>query len=280
MVRYSGLNARINNASTNGSHALIGDVLNFDVNGRGDTYSVPNIGNPYNTAIEMGTVRPELQIEYHPQNTSFLHNYLFVQTGNCLSSFHISYYANSADYGLLVDAKTANVEMRCNRNDPITVRATIYGLQWSSWTQTSTGSFLVSSTAPCNALSVSELKFKTAAADIIDLVSLWRRWRLSVNYRTEPIFTGTTILPTDVLEGIRDVEGEVEWSMTNVSNPRPFIQNASFGDVVIGIMNAPMSSCYTVQSAVLRTAVVRVAGTDVQVYRTEFHGKMLTRSSL
>lgn len=283
MVRYTGIQAKLNNLSASGGayvSALVGDVINFDVQGQGDTYQQPNLGNPWYTDIGMSLLRPTLQLTYHPQNTSFLHSYLIVQTGCNLSSCLMGYYANSADYGVLVYAMPSRVELRQERNQPLTVRATLLGLQWSTGINTSSASFVVSSTEPPVATDVTEVKLLDAAVEVRDLSTLWRRWSFTLDYRTQQIHSGTGVLPTDVLEGVHDVNGEIEYSLTNASQILQYAQNASVLNVKLAIQAAPMSSCYYVYSAVIRDSITRVEGVGVQIGRISFHGKFVTRSSM
>mgnify|MGYP001582817261 CR=1 FL=1 len=292
MTRYSGTDARLGNVSGhqaggvgNGSAfymALVGDVEEFEVRAQGDTFDVPSLGNSYPAAIETAKVRPELEVSYHPQNTSFLHTYLIPNSAGNLSSHHMAYYANSADYGILFGALPQRVEVRFAKNSPVTVRFTDIGTNWSTGFQTSTGNFAtaVSSTEPMMSEKLTSVRILDGATVIRDMTSLWRRGDFSIDYGTTPQYTGTTVTPSDVLQGVRRVRGSLEVSVNESAKLLPYVTNASYLNVEVGFQNAPMSSCYTFYSSVVRTNSVTVPGTDVQRQRIEFECRFVTRSSL
>jgi len=285
MTRYSGINARIGVQSADTSPyniELIGDVENFEVRGRGTALQIPSLGNPYLSAIETGTVRPELELRFHPQNTSYLHTYLIVQTGNNLSSHRVAYYSNSADYGVLFGALPMQVEVNFGKNAPVMVRTTLLGTNWSTGLQTSTGNFskAVSSTEPIMSEQLTSFRLLDGGTARRDLTSLWRRGAFTVNYKTVPVFTGVGVTPTDVLEGVREVNGWAELSVNESTKLLPYVTNASVLNVELGFQVAPMSTCYTFHSATFTLNTVTVPGVDIQRQRFEWQTRYVTRSSL
>ena len=112
------------------------------------------------------------------------------------------------------------------------------------------------------------------------MTALWRRGGFTIDYKTEQIFTGTGVTPTDVLEGVREVKGNLEISVNESTKMMSYVTNGSCLNIEIGFMNAPMSSCYTFYSSVIRMNSVTVPGTDVQRQRIEWTSKYVTRSSL
>lgn len=262
--------------------ALVGDIENFEPRGQGDTFDVPSLGNQYLSALEMGRVRPELEATYHPQNTSFLHTYLVPNSGGNLSSHHMAYYSNSADYGILFNALPQRVEVRWAKNSPITVRFTDLGTNWSTGFQTSTGNFstAVSSTEPMMSEKITSILIKDGSTTIRDMTSLWRSGNFNIDYGTTPTYTGTGVTPSDVLEGLHRVRGALEVSVNESAKLLPYVTNASYLNIEIGFQNAPMSSCYTFYSSVIRANTVNVPGTDTQRQRIEWECRFITRSSL
>lgn len=289
-MRYTGVQARIGNVSkhVNASSLseynieLIGDVAEFEVRGQADVMTVPGLGNAYLSAIETARVRPELDITFHPQNTSYLHSYLIVQTGNNLTSHFVSYFANSADYGILWNGKPVRVEVTWAKNTPITVRANLIGTNWTMGLNTSAGNYLaaVSSTEPIMSEQMTVLKFRDGATWYRDMTDLWRRGSFTIDYKTVPVFTGTGIMPSDVLEGAREVRGMVEVSMNESATLMPYVINASVLNVEVGFGVAPMSTTYFFYSSRIRVISVTVPGTDFQRQRIEWNAKYITRSSL
>ena len=285
MVRYSGLDARLGNLSTLAGPynlELIGDVEDFEVLGQGETVNVPNLGNAYLTGLTMGKVRPQLKFNYHPQNTSYLHNYLIVQTGGTLSGHNMAYYANSADYGVIFNCKPSTVEVSFAKNSPVMVRTTLYGTNWSTGLQTSTGNFsnAVSSTEPMMSEQVTSVKIYDGATLIRNYTDLWRRGSFTIDYKTEQTFTGTDLTPSDVLEGVREIKGTLELSVNESTKLMSYVTNGSVLNLEIGFQCAPMSSCYCFLSSIIRANTVQVPGTDVQRQRLEWATRYVTRSSM
>ncbi len=285
LTRYSGLDARIGNLSTLAGPynlELIGDVENFDVLAEGDTTNIPNLGNPYLADIVMAKVRPQLRMRFHPQNTSYLHNYLIVQTGTNVSSHIMAYYANSADYGILFGAVPNRVEISFAKNTPVTVDAALFGTNWSTGLQTSAGNFskAVSSTTPMMSEQMTSVKIYDGGTLLRDFTDLWRRGSFSIDYGATQAFAGTGVTPGDVLEGVRMVRGNVEVSVNESRKLLSYVTNASVLNVELGFQCAPMSSCYTFLSSIIRTTTVTVPGVDVQRQRIEWETRYVTRSSL
>lgn len=268
MNNISGLSAANNSVSY--VHGIIGDVAEFEVLGRGETFDVPSLGNPYLAAIEVARVRPEINITYHPQNMSFLTTHLIVQTGNSLTAQALAYYANSADYGILVNAMPSRVEVRCGLNQPLVVRANEVGTNWTTGLQTSATGFTVYASSPILHDKVTSVKVLDGATELRDFTSLWRSFDFTVDYRTVPIYTGVGITPSDVLEGVRGVTGRIEVSVNESAPLLPYVTNASVLNIQIGIMKHPMSATFTFYSSVVRTNTVSVPGVDVQRQRFEW----------
>ncbi len=285
MVRYSGLDARLGNCSLTGgiyNQEMVGEVEEFEASGQGETYTVPDLGNYYNRGLEASLVRPELSMTYHPQNTSFLHNYLISQTGTAPTATMMSYFANSADQHLLTGALVSRVEVECDRNGPVTVRANMLGLNWSTGLNNSWGNYskTVGSTPSQDPLNITYVGLYDGAVQVRDLSTLWRRWNFAIDYGARHIHTGTGIQPTDVLPGVKGVSGTIECSLTNASNFMQYVMNGSVLNVHIGCQWAPMSSHYVFYSSVIRANAIRVPGVDVERVRVEFESKYVTRSSL
>lgn len=285
ITRYSGLEARLGNLSTLAGPyniELVGDIEEFDVEATGESIDQPNLGNPYLKSLDIGRVRPSLRVRYHPQNTSFLHNYLIVQTGANLSAHIMAYYANSAEYGILFNAIPSNVEVSFAKNTPVTVEFTDFGTNWSTGLQTSKGNFskAVSSTEPMISEQITSVRILDGATLLRDFTDQWRSGAFSIDYKTKYIHTGITNTPSDVLEGVRKVSGNIVVSVNESAKLTSYVTNASVLNIEIGFQNAPMSSCYTFHSSIIRTIRRTIPGIDYQVQRIEFESKYVTRSSL
>ena len=283
MPRYNGLEARLGNTSiaTPYNQETIGDIVTFEVNGQGEDINIPRLGIPYNQDVELTRVRPELSLTYHPQNTSYLHNYLIVQTGNNIATHVMGYYNNSSDMGVLLNAKPVTVDVAWELNRPLVVKATLLGTNWTTGLVNSKGNFsaTTSSTEPMTNIKVMELQILDGATVIRDLSTIWRRGGFNINYNTEPVWTGTGVTPSDVVEGVRGVRGNVELSVNESTKLLSYVTNASYLNIKVGFSD-PMSSTYTFFSSVIRINTVTVQGVDVQRQRLEWSCRYITRSSM
>ena len=261
---------------------LIGDVQEGVINSPGETFTVPALGNTYNAAVEISNVKPGLTLTYHPQNTSYLHNYLIVQTGNTLTKHYVAYLANSADYGILFNAMPNTVTVSFAKNSPVTVKAALLGTNWSTGLQTSAGNFskAISSTEPMMSEQMTSVKLNDGGTTRRDLTTLWRKGEFTINYGVTQTLTGTGITPTDILQGVRSVKGNIEVSVNESGPVRDYVLNASYLNVEIGFQAAPMSTCYTCYSSTIHVNTVTIPGTGVQRQLIEFESKYVTRSSL